>query len=253
MITKMEYNKTQLNPDIAFERHVFHRDQFAHYLRWSYVLNQAKIGMNILDYGCGSANLAEVLYRNRYKCNAYIGVDIREQTIKNNKEKFKDVPWMHFETQDLVNTKKNFAIEFDFITCFEVIEHIGKQNADKFLQNIKINMSNKTKLLISTPCFDASVGAADNHIINGIICEFSFNEMKELLAKNGFQINETYGTFASQTDYKPYMNDWQIKMFDSLKKYYDSNLISNIMAPLFPEHSRNCIWICQLKKEEVKQ
>ena len=26
------YNTTDLRPDQAFERHVFHRDQFAHYL-----------------------------------------------------------------------------------------------------------------------------------------------------------------------------------------------------------------------------
>ena len=62
-----EYNITQLSPDVTFEKHVFHRDQFAHYLRWTHVLKRAKIGMNILDFGCGTGNLAEVLYRNRYK------------------------------------------------------------------------------------------------------------------------------------------------------------------------------------------
>ena len=61
------YNTTQLNPETTFERHVFHRDQFAHYLRWSHILKIAKIGMNILDVGCGSGNLLEVFYRNKRK------------------------------------------------------------------------------------------------------------------------------------------------------------------------------------------
>ena len=58
------YNTTDLRPDQAFERHVFHRDQFAHYLRWTHILKEAKIGESIVDFGCGAANLLEVLYRN---------------------------------------------------------------------------------------------------------------------------------------------------------------------------------------------
>ena len=58
------YNITQLNPDIAFEKHVFHRDQFAHFLRWSHVLKIAEIDSKILDVGCGSGNIYEVFYRN---------------------------------------------------------------------------------------------------------------------------------------------------------------------------------------------
>ena len=34
----MDYNKTQLHPEQIFEKHIFHRDQFAHYLRWNYIL-----------------------------------------------------------------------------------------------------------------------------------------------------------------------------------------------------------------------
>ena len=59
------YNTTDLRPDQAFERHVFHRDQFAHYLRWTHILKEAKIGESIVDFGCGAANLLEVLYRNK--------------------------------------------------------------------------------------------------------------------------------------------------------------------------------------------
>ena len=42
------YNTTDLRPDQAFECHVFHRDQFAHYLRWTHVLKEAKIDFRLL-------------------------------------------------------------------------------------------------------------------------------------------------------------------------------------------------------------
>ena len=84
------YNTTDLRPDQAFERHVFHRDQFAHYLRWTHILKEAKIGESIVDFGCGAANLLEVLYRNKFKQKEYIGIDIREKTIQQAAEKYAD-------------------------------------------------------------------------------------------------------------------------------------------------------------------
>lgn len=248
---KQIYNKTQLNPGQTFERHVYHRDQFAHYLRWTHVLKHARIGQNILDWGCGTGNLAEVFYRNRYKPAEYLGLDVRESTVSKNNTTFEKVDWASFSVADLCkrlsspvwSPKNNNS--WDFICSFEVIEHIGKQNVDAFLDNIELHMSEDTTLLISTPCYDESVGAADNHIIDGEVGELTYNEMKDFLS-NRFKIDKIYGTFASQRDYKPYMNEWQKQMYDSLKDYYDSNILSNLMAPLFPEYSRNCIWRCTI-------
>lgn len=242
-----KYNTTQLNPETCFEKHVFHRDQFAHYLRWTYVLKIAKIGMNILDVGCGSGNLYEVFYRNRYKPNNFTGVDIRKKTIEQNRLKFPKALWYDL---DIVNDNLSDKNDWDIITSFEVIEHIGKSNGQKYLDNIKKVMNDKTLFLLSTPCFNGK--AANNHTYdcgdgNGKIPqEYSYNELKELLEKN-FNIENIFGTFASQSDYKKYMNDWQTKMFNELSKYYDSNLISNIMAPMFPDKSRNCLWVLKLK------
>lgn len=68
---KKEYNTTQLNPAATFERHVYHRDQFAHYFRWSHILKKIMIdyknNINLLDFGCGSGELLEVAYRNRVR------------------------------------------------------------------------------------------------------------------------------------------------------------------------------------------
>lgn len=237
-----KYNTTQLNPEQTFEKHVFHRDQFAHYLRWTHVLKTARIGMKILDVGCGSGNLYEVFYRNKYSPERFVGVDIRKKTIEKNKEKFKNAEWFSL---DIVNEALPID-DYDIITSFEVIEHIGKDNAEKYINNIKKVMKNKTIFMLSTPCYDEKIGAANNHIINGVVCEFEFNELKNILNKH-FIIDNVYGTFASQKDYKDKMNDWQKQMFENLSSYYDSNLISNIMAPMFPEYSRNCLWVLKIK------
>lgn len=240
-MTKAKYNTTQLYPEQTFERHVFHRDQFAHYLRWTHVLYSAKIGQRILDWGCGNGNLAEVLYRNKYKASEYLGLEYKKTMVDACKKRFEGIDWIKFEQQDLVNMSKNFGKDWDIIACFEVTEHVGKANVPAFLDNIAHHCGDKTLVLLSTPVFDEKTGAANNHIVDGVVGEFTYNELQDLLVER-FDIESTFGTFASQKDYKQLMNDWQKKMFEGLSRYYDSNLVSNFMAPFFPEQSRNCLW-----------
>lgn len=243
-----DYNTTQLNPDTAFERHVYHRDMFAHYLRWTHVLKRAKIGMKVLDFGCGSGSLLEVFYRNRFKCSEFLGLDIRESTINKVNEKFEKVDWADAKALDLCGNMPEELTEtkYDLICSFEVIEHIGKHNADVFLENILQFTHEDSTVLLSTPNYDPNVGAASNHIINGEVCEFDHFELQEILEKY-FVIENKYGTFASIRDYKPLMNEWQKQYFEFVSEYFDTNILSNLMAPMFPAESRNCLWILKVK------
>ena len=256
-LEKKNYNTTDLDPLKTFERHVFHRDQFAHYLRWTHILKEAKIGERLCDFGCGNGNLLEVLYRNRFKQSAYIGIDIREKTIEQAEEKFSNVDWAEFYAADLCKNDFDYtSIQADKVCSFEVIEHIGKQNAHLFLQNFKDCGTEDALYYLSTPNHDEQVGAAGNHTYDSgdgrgvAVQEFTHEELTELLEVH-FDIVKKFGTFASVRDYKPLMNEWQTEMFEALREYYDTNLISNLMAPMFPEHSRNTLWVLKRKDDDL--
>lgn len=255
VVKTKKYNTTDLDPETCFERHVFHRDQFAHYLRWTHILKVAKIGEKVVDFGCGKGNLLEVLYRNKFKCEKYTGIDIRKQTIEQARQRYAKVDWANFICEDLVLNTGNTdfqSLSADKVCSFEVLEHIGKQNADMFLENFKKCGNDNALYYLSTPNFDEKIGAAGNHTYDsgdgrGVdVQEFAHLELQEILLKH-FDIVEYFGTFASSRDYKPFMNEWQKKMYESLKEYYDSNLVSNIMAPMFPAQSRNTLWVLKKK------
>lgn len=252
------YNKTALDPEATFERHVFHRDQFAHYLRWTHILKEAKIGESIVDFGCGKGHLLEVFYRNKFKQKSYVGLDIREETIEKCKDKFDQVPWAKFYAVDLVKPNIDLSqFNGDKVCCFEVLEHVGKQNADVFLENFKACGNNNATYYLSTPNFDPEVGAAANHTFDAgdergyDVQEFGHFELEQILSKH-FDIVKKFGTFASMKDYKYLMNSWQKEMFNALKEYYDSNLMSVIMAPFFPENARNTLWVLKRKSGDYK-
>jgi cyclopropane fatty-acyl-phospholipid synthase-like methyltransferase len=188
------------------------------------------------------------LYRNRYRANRYLGIDIRKQTIAACKEKWQDLGWAFFDSQDIVENIVAPAPDkerWDYITCFEVFEHISKSNGPSLLKNICGCMHPETVLLVSTPCYDPEVGAAQNHIIDGEVGEYTYGEFRQLL-ETRLKVVDHFGTFCSKKDIKPFIPTELRPFYDRLNMYYDSNLMSNIFAPLFPEHSRNVIWECKL-------
>lgn len=249
---KLGYNCTQLTPQDAFNRHIYHRDQFCHYFRWSHVLKDAKIGQTILDFGCGSGEMLEVFYRNRYRPKQYLGLDIRAKTVAENNEKFKNLDFAKFEQRDLCTPNLDLGQTFDIITCFEVMEHIGHKNADVFLDNIAYHCDKNTTVYLSTPNYDPEVGAAENHMLgedDTEVGEWDHFELQNKLSEF-FTIEKKYGTFASIKDYKEDLTGWRKEAFEELKKYYDTNLLANIMAPMIPaEHARNCLWVLRVRED----
>lgn len=258
--SKNVYNTTDLDPVKTFERHVFHRDQFAHYLRWSFVLKYLRDVRDeqvVCDFGCGKWNLYEVLYRNRYTPKNYFGLDIRKQTIDKNRERFPKANWI---AEDLVTLEKNTnldEIQADVVTSFEVIEHVGKRNVDTFLQNFKKCWNDSATYYLSTPNYSESVGAADNHTYPdyewgpSVPQEFSHEELQEAILRNWFEIVKKVWTFASIKDYKDFLETDPVKkqMFDILRENLDSNVLSVVMAVLVPgELARNCLWVLTKNK-----
>ena len=250
-MAKQIYNKTQLTPQDVFNRHIYHRDQFCHYFRWTHVLKNAKIGQTILDFGCGTGEMLEVFYRNRYRPKKYLGLDIRTKTINENKEKFANLDFAEFKQTDLCQKELDLGQTFDVITCFEVMEHIGHENADNFLDNIAYHCRPDTTVYLSTPNYDPSVGAAENHMLgpDREVGEWDHFELQKKLSEY-FTIEKKYGTFASIKDYKEDLVGWRKEAFEELKKYYDTNMLAVMMAPMIPaEHARNCLWVLKVRED----
>lgn len=236
-------DKTHLSIDMAEKRGFIHRDYIAHCLRWSHVMKHlGKKALyktaDILDIGCGKeVPLAKTMYSSRFipTTGSYTGVDVNRLEMP---EMFSSGK---FPIELIGNTdvcEHRFGSDtFEVITCFEVLEHVEPEHSFRMLKRIRELLATGGTAFISTPCYDHNVGAAANHVN-----EMTFQGLYYLVDRAGLSIQNIYGTFASQRDVEQHMDAAQRKVYDALKEYYDSNYVATLMAPLFPQYSRNCLW-----------
>ena len=240
-------NKTDLQTDRAAERGIIHRDYIAHCLRWTHIIKwvaklRKRRDFSILDIGCGKEfAFLRTLYTNKMKPKLYLAADIRKLDFA--KDLYSEMT-PNFEHQFVqCNFTKSIPEcengAWDLIVFLEVIEHVSKEAGIQILENISKVMAPETIMFVSTPCFNGS--QAGNHVY-----EWQYDELKDQLEQL-FVVEAHYGTFASQRDIEPVFTPDEAAVYEKLKKYYDSNYISTLMAPLHPKHSRNCIYRLKLK------
>lgn len=252
-----EFDHTHLSLDTAEARGFIHRDYLAHCLRWSHIARAAAKGFAThrwVDIGCGvDQPLARLLHVNKHspRDGYYLGVDINPLALH---PSFKNASWkpvLHGEADavtslwldggDLIvggDAENSFKLAPPtHVVALEVLEHVQPAYCRRLVLKIKELLGHSGTAFISTPCYDAKVGAADNHIN-----ELTYQALGALFEDCGLAIVDHWGTFASQKDYKEHMSVDVREVFEQLKGYYDSNMLAVIFAPLFPQHARNCLW-----------
>lgn len=245
-------DKTFLSVDNAEERGFIHRDYIAHCFRWTHAAKKIQASWKtatILDVGCGKLMpLPKLIYSSKMRPLHYIGIDVDETPLPEMLEK------CTFPCEKLVGdiadcelfSDLGFAKQPNFITCFEMMEHVELEHAQRCLAAIHNCMSKDGLFMVSTPVYNLK-DVAGNHVN-----ELTYAAFGAMLEDAGFAIEANYGTFASQSDLKKHVEENPgvdqfefLPMFEALRCYYDSNVLSVIFAPLFPQASRNVLWDCR--------
>lgn len=132
---------------------------------------------------------------------------------------------------------------FDLITNFEVIEHMpvkqGKRLLEAFFNVITID----GYLLLSTPVYDGKA-RAKNHVH-----EWGIEELQEAIEAAGFEVEARYGTFANVKQLQKVCTPEEKALMFRLGEYYGNDVLSTFLAPLYPNASRNNIWVCKPRLE----
>lgn len=234
------FDQTQLHTEVHGRR--VQRDYAAHFFRWGWVArNFIQPNTTILDIGCGQDLpflyvMSAISHRGLLPTH-YVGVDMNPlPEVKR--------PWatllgefcLHERWEELRRPEG-----YDLIICLEVIEHMAKPDGLKLLKIAHDLLAPKGAFMLSTPVYDGKAKAL-NHIH-----EYTINEMKECVDWAGFWVDKRFGTFASKFDIYPQLNPGEKEVYDNLSKYYGAEVMSTFLAPLYPNQSRNNMWLLRRK------
>jgi 2-polyprenyl-3-methyl-5-hydroxy-6-metoxy-1,4-benzoquinol methylase len=250
-----DFDKTHLSVETAAERVMFHRDYIAHLFRWTHVIKHLYARRNyqtakIIDIGCGKeVPLARALYSNKMSGASYCGIDMNKLVMPEMLQKAVDngkldIRLISADATEL--TMKDLPWRPNIVTSFEAFEHMHPAAALQLVRNAYEWLEPDGHFFFSTPCWNGK--AAANHIN-----ETSYEALGAILEREGFYIEDHYGTFASISDYKHQIEaDGLMPMYERLRQYYDTNLLAAIIAPLYPQYSRNVHWVCRKQNGERK-
>ncbi len=106
-------------------------------------------GECLLDIGIGTGELIEL---EKQKFSKIYGIDISEISVNICLNRFQNNKSIHIMQSNINNLKNLFANEsFDYITCCDVLEHIGLEEFTTALDNVYALLKNGGRFIFTGP------------------------------------------------------------------------------------------------------
>jgi len=113
----------------------------------NYLRSQNDGNAKLLDFGCGNGLFLK--YAEDYF--ETVGIDYSVDAISLAKQNTKKTSYLKGSIDALKSSKR----KVDVLTCFDVLEHIEKNEHDKYLREFKKKLKNGGLLVISVPNYDS--------------------------------------------------------------------------------------------------
>ena len=247
-----KFDKTALHTNGAGQN--VHRDYAAHFFRWGWAVSATTpygiAKKSVLDIGCGTD--LPLLNVGRFSSQlpaSYVGVDYnRLKELAPGRAKWATLYGStDFTSPATWQTLLENHGKFERIVSFECIEHMPPESGWALLWGAKQLLQPGGFFLLSTPVFNGK--AAKNHVH-----EYTIPELQQYVEAAGFRIVRRFGTFANANLVPKAIAKWaeekgftDTSMFDLLWKeiglYHSSEVLSNFVAPIIPDDSRNNVWV----------
>lgn len=156
----------------------------AHIKRYEKAASYINSNDLVLDAGCGLGYGTEILSR---KTQRVIGMDISSEAIAYAENHYAEDS-IDYIVDDILETDLSQFGVFDLIVFFETIEHIN--TPEIVLERFRDNISDEGCLLLSTPNGNTPYVNNPHHFR-----EYGANEVKELLERSGFQLEQVLGQY----------------------------------------------------------
>lgn len=196
--------------------------------RYAYSIKYIKNSKKVLDFGCGTGYGTAFLGRKSFA----MGIDINSDAIKYAQSKYgRGVTFVKGDVRSIMKLDND---EFDFISSFEVIEHLD--NPKLFLSEIKRIVKKDGYFILSTP--NKLVHSPDGIMHSKYHKkEYSPNELSILLKKyfSDVTILGQYKSIKARTAIKEFLQSQKVR-----QKYVDIDYFG--IRKLIPKTLKESLW-----------
>lgn len=132
---------------------------------------------SVLEVGCADAFGTPIVFN---EVRSLVACDFDSMFIDDAKRNhpFKDV--INFQTHNMV--EKPIGAEFEGVFSLDVLEHINKQDENKFIQNICLSLTKSGSCIIGMPSLESQLYASEISKLGHVNCKKA-TELKSLLDK----------------------------------------------------------------------
>lgn len=230
-----EFDTTQLRAGVHARR--VNRDYAAHFFRWGFALKFIDRTSTVLEIGCGQdCPLVGVMQGSLTSFpKRYLGIDLNKVQ---DKPRFQ---WCEIKDEfNFIARASEIQEKFDVCVCYEVIEHMDKDNGLKLLKAIRSKMKSSSVFILSTPVYN------EKHMAANHIHEYRFAELEEHIKTAGLSVESVHGTFMSANAMKRACTKEELSILSELNEFYPWEVLANFLAPKYPQHASNCAWVLRV-------
>ena len=223
----------------------------------AYSTKKSKI--RVLDIGCSNATLFGFIKQNfkfyEAKEIEYVGVDVRHSSLEDARRIYNDEPILIHHDLNVSPLHEVLDAKFDLISAQQVLEHVGKEDAELMLASCYKLLEDSGRLILSAPNphkhegeeFIHSISAADV-LKHGHIFEFSFDEVNSALVENGFAILEHMGALTREMTRNLDANTEEERYVANTVRKFSYGFFVAMFATIYPDKSKNYLIVAEKNK-----
>ena len=197
----------------------------------------------VLDVCCGRGLLLPMIryYKNNIK--EYIGVDICEKNINEQKRRsgvrpIDGLDYYDFNVNHVISNVSEMSNKInkkvDFIVYTSSIEHMQKEHGYQSLVECYKLLKPGKKMFLSCPNTMDKKDPYDTQY-RAHLYEWNLTELKEAVLEVGFKVNDVFGLYSKKRKFDKLMeND---KTYQRLKEYFPTPFLMSFYPVLYPEYS----------------
>ncbi len=241
------YDRSHLSPEKAYR---IGRDYLAHCMRYGWPMEVVRqyigAGGRILEMGCGK----EIPFFRMLTCDhsavklykpaLYVGADLNEIQYRPEITGCRTVVLPRTNIIDHPTAMP--ADPFDLVISFEVLEHMGKDDGERFLDAMVGFAMRKPaeekkvgRILLSTPVNGGTI--AKNHVY-----EWRRSELRRAWERRGCRVIEEFGTFSNIIELCEVLTPEEHVVWNRMARYHSPHTLSCFFSVTHPEAARNIAW-----------